>query len=793
MDALQPVEQDDVVDAVEEFGPEGGLHRIEHLAAHQFDRLVFLEFDKILRAQVRRHDDDRVAEVDRAPLPVRQPPVIEHLQEDVEHIRMRLFDLVEKHDLVGPAANRFGQHTALVVTDIARRGADQAGNGMLLHELGHVEAHHRVLVVEEELGESLGELGLADARRPQEHERADRAVGVLQPGTRAPHGASDGFDRLFLADDALAERALHVDELVPLALEHLVDWNTGPARDDLRDIGGRHDLRDHLAFALALGLLGFLDPLLEAGDHAIGELTRLCEVARPLCDLELAARRVELFLELLRALHTLLLGEPFGRERLGVLFQFGEVFLEPLEARLGGLVGLLLERLALDLQLHDAPVEFVERLGLAVDSHAQTRCRLVHQVDGLVGQEAVRDVAVGKRGRGNDRRVRNADAVVKLVLLLEAAQDRDGVLDRGLAHEHGLEAAGQRGVLFHMLAIFIERRRAHAVELAARERRFQKVARIHRAVGLTGADERVHLVDEENDLALGGGDLAEDGLQPLFELAAILRAGDERTEVERHQRLALERFGYVAIDDTDGQAFGDGGLAHAGFTDEHGVVLGAAAQHLDGAADFLVAADHRIELAVAHGLGEVAGIFLERVVLRLGRSGIGGAALADGFDRLIERIGRDARRRQDLAGIGVLVDHQREQHALDRDEGVAGLLGGRFCRIENARQFAAQIKLRAVAAHLRDFVERGFDARAHRFAVAARPVDEAGTQPLVVVHQHLEQVHGSELLVAAPQRHLLRTLNEAARPLGVFFDIQGNSPFAATALPQRHRVGRSKR
>ena len=47
-----------------------------------------------------------------------------------------------------------------------------------------------------------------------------------------------------------------------------------------------------------------------------------------------------------------------------------------------------------------------------------------------------------------------------------------------------------------------------------------------------------------------------------------------------------------------------------------GLFLVPARQHLDGAADLLVAADHRIELAVARSLGEVAGIFLERVVGR---------------------------------------------------------------------------------------------------------------------------------------------------------------------------------
>ncbi len=99
----------------------------------------------------------------------------------------------------------------------------------------------------------------------------------------------------------------------------------------------------------------------------------------------------------------------------------------------------------------------------------------------------------------------------------------------------------------------------------------------------------------------------------------------------------LEAVGHVAIGDAQREAFGDGGLADAGLADQHRVVLGAAGEDLDGAADFLVAADHRIELAVARRLGEVAGIFLERVVAILGRLRVGGAAAAQLVDRRVER------------------------------------------------------------------------------------------------------------------------------------------------------------
>src|SRR3546814_17947348 len=83
--------------------------------------------------------------------------------------------------------------------------------------------------------------------------------------------------------------------------------------------------------------------------------------------------------------------------------------------------------------------------------------------------------------------------------------------------------------------------------------------------------------------------------------------------VERQQAAVLQAVGDVAVDDAQREAFGDRGLADAGLADQHGVVLGPTGEALDGAADFLVAADHRIELALARDGGEVAGEFLKSV------------------------------------------------------------------------------------------------------------------------------------------------------------------------------------
>ena len=78
---------------------------------------------------------------------------------------MRLLDLVEQDHLIGPAADGLRQRATLLVADIAGRSADHAGDRVLLHVFRHVEPDHGGLVVEQELGQSLGQLGLADAGR----------------------------------------------------------------------------------------------------------------------------------------------------------------------------------------------------------------------------------------------------------------------------------------------------------------------------------------------------------------------------------------------------------------------------------------------------------------------------------------------------------------------------------------------------------------------------------------------------------------------------------------------------
>ena len=87
--ARERTEHEDLIQTVEELRPESAaqlaLHALTRVRGDLAVRADAVE--QVLAAEVRREDDDRVLEVHRAALAVRDAAVVEDLQQDVEHIR----------------------------------------------------------------------------------------------------------------------------------------------------------------------------------------------------------------------------------------------------------------------------------------------------------------------------------------------------------------------------------------------------------------------------------------------------------------------------------------------------------------------------------------------------------------------------------------------------------------------------------------------------------------------------------------------------------------------------------
>ena len=374
-------------------------------------------------------------------------------------------------------------------------------------------------------------------------------------------------------------------------------------------------------------------------------------------------------------------------------------------------------------------------------------------------------------GRGHDGRVGDLHAVVLFVLFLQAAQDGNGRLHGRLTDDDLLEAPLQRSVFFNVFAVLVQRRSTHAVQLTARQGGLEHVACVHRALGLAGTDHGVQLVDKDNGLALVFGQLAEHGFQALFKLAAKLGTGQQRRHVERQYALALERIGHLARHDALRQAFDNGRLADTGLANQHRVVFGAPLQHLDGTADLVVAANHRVQLTGAGALGQVHGVFLQRLALALGIGAVHFLAAAHRVDGRFQAFAGQAVFLCNAASLALAVD-QRQQKQLTGDVFVTAFDGFFFGRLQHAAQLWPALHLvlagdvwQALDGSLcRGQQSRHFDACA---------LQQRARAIVLLEHGH-QQVHRLDVSVVVAQGQRLRVAQGFLKLGGEFVETHMN-------------------
>jgi hypothetical protein len=352
---------------------------------------------------------------------------------------------------------------------------------------------------------------------------------------------------------------------------------------------------------------------------------------------------------------------------------------------------------------------------------------------------------------------------------LQAAQDGDGGFHAGLVHQHLLEAAFQGGVLFDVLAVLVQGGGADAVQLAPGQGGLEHVAGIDGALRLAGPHHGVQLVDEQDDAALVLAHFLEHGLQAFLELAPVLGASQQASHVQHQHALALEGFRYLAVDDALGQALDDGGLADAGLADQHRVVLGAPLQDLDGAADLVVAADHRVQLALAGAVGQVQGVLGQGLALAFGFLGVHALAAAHLADGGFQGLAAGAVLLEQAAGLALVV-HRRQQEQLGGDVLVAPLGGFLVGQVEQVDQFLGGLDLAARAFHLGQPVHGVLQASHQGRQAGAGLLQDGPGRAAFLVDQGGQQVHRLDIGVVVAQGQALGVLDGGLERGGEFVE-----------------------
>ena len=687
---------------------------------------------------------------------------------------MRLFDLVKQNDGIRSAPDSLGQLAALFIAHVSGRRANEARHGEFLHVLRHIDTHQILFVVKQRFGQCLGQFRLADARGAEEQERAERPVRILNAGAAALDGFGDDTHSLILPDDTLVERVLQMQQLVALALHQACGRDARPALDDLGDLFLRDLVAKQARFLAVLRQLFLLLELLFClGQIAVFELRGLFKVIALFGGFNVAVQLLDALAQLLDAADGVLFIFPFGLHGVEGLALLGKLLLQLGESRLRQLVVLILEGGFLDLHLDDLAVDDVQLRRHGVHLGADHGAGLVDEVDGLVREETVGNVAVTERGGGDDRVVGDLDAVEDLIAGFQTTQDGDGILDGWLLHEDGLEPALECGILFDILPVFVQRGRADAVQLASGQH-LQEIARVHRAFGLAGTYDGVQLVDEQDDAAFGLFDLGQHGLQTLFKFTAVLCAGNQRAHIEREDRLVLQRLRDLIGDDPLRKSLDDGRLADARFADEDGVILRFPGQDADDVPDLVVTADDRIHLLLPCALDKIGAVFGEGFIRILRR--VGGHALvaAHRLQRLQTRFLRDPVRAEQVFERRVGVLNQRQEQMLHRDVFVLHLLCDLFRLIEGGVHRAGNvifIGFPAGAGHARQLLQLRVDSGFKALERDAHLFEQLRHKAVFLLQQCGKQVDLLDLLVGVVNGQLLRVLDGLQRFLCIVLCI----------------------
>ena len=155
-----------------------------------------------------------------------------------------------------------------------------------------------------------------------------------------------------------------------------------------------------------------------------------------------------------------------------------------------------------------------------MDASASTS--LIKDVNSLVWQEAILDIAARKCNSSPDSSLGIVDMVVFLVAVLKTVDDRNSVVVVWLTNVDWLETPLKCSVLLDMFAVLFCRSCTDDLNFSTRQRWLQDGRGINGAFCGTCANDGVNLINEE-DVILGFLQFSNNLLHAILELTAILR------------------------------------------------------------------------------------------------------------------------------------------------------------------------------------------------------------------------------------------------------------------------------
>ena len=522
---------------------------------------------------------------------------------------MRLFDFIEEDDGIRISSDGFCQLAAFFVAYISRRSSDETGHTVFLHVFGHIDPHDMTFVIEQLFSQTLGHFGFTNTGGAQEQEGTDRTVFILNLRFGTQDGVNNQINGMILSDNPLFHFLLQVEQFLSFGFNQTADFNAGPAGDDLGDHFFVDGFLNQSVFAsfigLACGNSGF-----QFRNGAVAQSCGVFITGIVLSLLQIKFGFFQSLLVFLSQFNQTFFIFPLGVEFVSLFLQAAHFSLDFIAAFFGLLVIFIHQRSLLNLKKHDLTLEFIQFLRHGFHFHLQGGTGFIHQVNGLIRQKTVCDIAVAQACRGNQGIIVNMNTVIGFETVFQAAQNRNGIFYIWFADLNLLETTFQRGIFFDVLAVFVECGGTDHVQFASCQHWFKQICCVHAAFGFAGAYQVVDFINEQDNLSLAVLDFIQNGFQTLFEFAAVFSARDQAAHIQLDELLVFQGFRHIILENTPGQSFYYGSFADTGFTDEDRVVLGFTGKNFHDTADLLVTSDDGVDFAFPDISYQISAVFL---------------------------------------------------------------------------------------------------------------------------------------------------------------------------------------
>ena len=154
--------------------------------------------------------------------------VIQHLKQNVKHIRMCFLDFIKKNDTIWISTYFFAELSALIISHIAWRRTDQLGNTVFLHIFRHIHTNHSLFTAKHSLSQCLGKFCFPNACWPQKQERTNWTVRILQSYTTTFYSLRNSMNRFLLTNHTFVKFFFQLSKASGFSFRQSLYRNFGP-------------------------------------------------------------------------------------------------------------------------------------------------------------------------------------------------------------------------------------------------------------------------------------------------------------------------------------------------------------------------------------------------------------------------------------------------------------------------------------------------------------------------------------------------------------------------------------